>query len=571
MSKKSKQKTLENTKGLPKKSSVLSYPSHISKKIVSFFETGVLSRLFLSAKKVDSFIPNKVLKPLEKHIGFRKNVLDPTRRWVSGIIDNNHVSRAVTAVIPRFLSVSLRSFGVFFLTFALYAAGIYFLKIFANIRLGNSTADDLSASAIVLLVGIILTLFGDKSLISALANGRCAGYIMDSFGINEAYFRNREAAVPRTGTMFLAGTLLGISTLFFAPIAILKVVATVLLALTVFFIPEFGLLASVAVLPAVSADFLKTAVAYTAICYIIKCIRMKRNFYFGAVDICMVGVLAFSAIGVDAGTLMCFSMLYFLARNMLNTERLIRQANSTLCIALVVGMAFYLGGHFAHHIPFEYLRNTVVSFTDYSLGSSFMGLLTAILIPFVFSQYAAKKRLPAAVFTVVLTLASIVIADIAISCYLLVVSAAIYIAVGKKAPVGAALFTAVMIPAFSFLHSPVSAMLTHLGIIGGTGEELADSGIANGFLANGGIIPVILVGICLLLTVQKMFSSIITSEKKDIFALCGAVVASVVSIAVCCFVIGGFYADLRVIALLCFVIGYGNACFAVISGHSEVG
>ena len=151
------------------------------------------------------------------------------------------------------------------------------------------------------------------------------------------------------------------------------------------------------------------------------------------------------------------------------------------------------------------------------------------------------------------------------------VSAAIYIAVGKKAPVGAALFTAVMIPAFSFLHSPVSAMLTHLGIIGGTGEELADSGIANGFLANGGIIPVILVGICLLLTVQKMFSSIITSEKKDIFALCGAVVASVVSIAVCCFVIGGFYADLRVIALLCFVIGYGNACFAVISGHSEVG
>ena len=265
-------------KRLVRESLFLSSTRYMSSRVVRFFEAGLASPLLRSVKTVEGFVSEKITGPLFKKTELRKNFAMPARNSFAAFISRNPIFKSLSAFRNAALSVSLRSVGVFLLTFGIYAAAIFLLKRYISLTLGTADTDDLAFSAIAFVVGLVLAMFGEKSIISAISSGRITGSLLvNCLGVNESSFGQGKKAASGTavGISFLLGSLFGVLTLFYSPLDIISIFAAVLVLLTVLHIPEFGLLSAVAVFTFVPIESVAMLIAVTFGSYVLKCLRLK--------------------------------------------------------------------------------------------------------------------------------------------------------------------------------------------------------------------------------------------------------------------------------------------------------
>ncbi len=562
-------------KRLAQESLVLSFTRRLSSRFVRFFESGFASSLITSSKSVDELVHDKVTAPIYEKTGIRKNFVMPTRNAVASVISKSSVMKTFGNLRTALLNTSMRSVGVFLITFGIYAAAIFLLKSYVSLNLGSvASTDDLSFSAITALVGMILVAFGDKSILNTIGNGRIMGQLLlKCLGVNDSSVDRYASALPVTtvGISFLLGSIFGITTMFISPSTIFLYIFTFIVCLAILHIPEFGVLLAAGTFSFVSIDVVSFVIFVTFASFLIKCVRLKRNFSFGTADavVLLLYVTMFISSAVSDESIsheelcvLCFTSVYFLAKNLLCSKKLVYQTLNALCVGVTAGMALYIVGDFATLIAHDNLRAATLWLTRYTLDKEMLMMAVSLILPLALSSYTAlDKRRPKRLF-IVFAIVCAVLVDSTMFYVLLLCSVFVFIATTYRAPVGAILGAAVVLP-------PITALATDYtttSLFSFAARSIYDSDSMSvveqeftdfwsGISGFGGWVATVLFVISVLLVLQRIFSATLGNNGNEDAHTSGVVGASVIIAIACLFIFNPFY-DLRMLVVMWFIFGF---------------
>ncbi len=578
-------------KRLAQESLILSCTRFLSSRFVRFFESGFASPLLRSVDTVDNFARKRITGPLFRKTGMKKNFSMPARNAVASFVANNRVSKLFASFRTAFLNTSFRSVGIFLLTFGIYAAAIFLLKSYVSLELGAAASiDDICVAAITALAGLLFTAFGEKSILNAVGKSRIIGGLLSrNLGVNESSLDRYAACSTGTaiGFGFLLGSMFGIATLFFPPINVLFFMLAVLIALTVMHIPEFGLLLAVSAFSFIPLGLTSAIICVTFISFLFKCIRLKRNFRFGTADaavLLMFVVMYFTSFvfgGTSVGEyyILVFTAVYFLAKNLLCSEKLVVQTFNALCSGITLGIVLYILGDFASLIPHLHLREAAFWLSSNTLNADMLAMLTVCFLPFALSSFSAllgKRTRNRFLFC---ALAGAFVIDSKLFYLLLAVSVLVYVATAHKAPFGALLCAAIVIPPLLMFTSDYS--LSSAVAVGRSGydpslaidSDVAFSNLWAGMydISNGATVA--LFALALLLIMQRIFGASLGNSASRNSQFGGTVASSAVMLLVCMSLFNPF-SDLRSLIAMWFVFGLCGAVYKICAkernGYTEV-
>ncbi len=559
------------SKRLVNESFILSSTRFVSSRVVRIFETGFASPLLTSFKKVDNFVRKKVTKPLFEKLKLRKNFSMPVRNALAGAVARNSLMQKLSMLRNAFLNSSLRSVGMFMLIFGGYTACMFLLKRYIASSLGVANVNDIALAAVLMIVGLLLTAFGDKSILSSVGGGLIGSALFsDCLGVNDSAFERNASKPTRLSVFagFLLGTLFGMLTLLVSPFKILLGIAGFLVAVTVLNIPEFGLLSAIAISSFVHVKYVAAMAFLTVVSYFLKCLRLKRNFKFGTADVIMlvvfiVSVSVMSGSGFTDGErfFICAMLLYFVAKNVISSEKLLCQSFNAVSLSLFMGIALDLIGDYAHYIPFADIRYAAQYLSEYALHGEMLAMLAIVVFPYVlfsFSSYNTKRNK----FFLLLMIFVLAFLYNSMLLYVLILSSLfVFNMFTKKAPAESILGAAITMP-------PVLAVLSHYAkativtlnspakfdMPFGISGELRFVDFWSAFSKVAGDFAPILLTIGILLILQRVLGCMATIKSSKMIYICGTVVSSAVMLVVC----NGFFnsfSDLRLVVVCSFILG----------------
>lgn len=566
-------------KRLVRESFVLSSTSSLSSRVVRFFESGIAEPILGSVNDVEDFMKDTVSKTVSEKYDVRKNITMPIRNGIASFFSRNPFINALNSLRVYFLNISLRSMGVMFLTFAIYAAAVLLLKHYANSVFGMGTIDDLFVIAISAVTGLALTVFSEKSIITSLGSSKTVGpFLSECLGINDSAF-DRYSEKPSgnaVGVSFLLGAIMGIITVFSTPAKVLLTALMVVFIITIVNAPEFGLLFSVTMFTFLSPRYLVMLVGITFVSYLLKCIRLKRNFRFGTADavaLLTIIVMLFGGM-ISSGSLsqgeryvICMSAVYFLAKNLICSKKLVIQAFNAVNVGACIGMALYILSEYAFMIPNDNIREAAFLMTRNVLDPDVLAFVTTISIPFVISSFSgiASKRFTW--ISVLLVLVSAIITDSFMFYTTACIAFFLYFAFARKAFAGAFLGALIVLPPFL----SVMSAFTKSSLVTAAAKRLCDSSLGeklyftNFFEAFGslfGAFTLVLFVILIVLSFQRISGSLIlNSSLKN--ALVSGTVLSATTVAIINMLFLNPFADIRTTVIIWFLFGLCGSVYKV--------
>lgn len=567
-------------KRLVNESLVLSATRFASSRVVRFFEIGVASPVLTSVKKVDDFARKNITGPLFEKTELRKNVTQPIRNLISLVFIRSKIFAKLCEARNALLNCSLRSIGVFFITFGLYSAAIFLAKHYMALSVGVADTSDLVCAAIALVIGLLLAIFGDKSVLSSIGTSRIVGTLLDAcLGINESSLAvSKKAPVKTVASIgFLLGSIAGIFTLFYSPIRVIGGCAVVLVFVAVMNIPEFGLMSAVYTASFLPVEITLSLVIVSIVSFVLKCLRLKRNFRFGSADALVLVLFALITLscsategGISRGEsyLLSFFAMYFLAKNLVCSERLLYQTFNSLTSGLRVGMALYILGEYAMYISHPHLRSAAFWISDNVLSPEMLVIMAVATLPFSFSLCVEGGRKRRELRTMLLVLACAILVDSFAFYAMALVSLFVYIMLAYKAPAGALLGGAIVLsPAFAVISkivTPFSAFdkNSSYDVILGADSVEAASNYWSAFTDVCGVLCTAVFGIAMIFVIYRVFGCMAVNRTPKVSQSCGTVVASAIMMLTCSFIFNPF-SDLRVLAVMWFVLGLCGSVYTV--------
>ena len=467
-------------------------------------------------------------------------------------------------------------------TFGVYAAAMILFKRFVNLPLGEASADDLIFSGLVLIAGALLTLFGDKSNIEVLSSGKILGSLLSGvLGVNDSALNKIPEKQSKTGAGvgFLLGSICGALTVFFSSVMIAIAILAFAVVSTIICIPEFGLMLTVATVAVLPINWVAAFAGVTLASYIIKCLRLKRNLRFGTADFIMLLLFLltpFCGISFQGGTekgggYLIFGMaLYFAAKNLVCTKKLLLQTFNALCMGSFLGMVVYAIGEIAYMIPHQQINALAEVISENAMSADMLAVLASVSLPFAlssFSEFGTQRR---NWLYVVMAAVCAFLSGSMMFYILLAVSGFVYVALSYKAAVGAAISAGVSLPliigyAFAISHSGVISCFASLNFDSAfcLPWDFTASSFWGGFAKlNGGVCAVLCIGV-VLLTLQRILATASLDRSAKITFLGGTVAASMIIMVVSA-VLFNLLADLRIVAIFWFLLGLCGSTYTVL-------
>ena len=568
-------------KKLVRESLLLSFTRSVSSRVVRFFQVGGASAGLKSVKKIDRFAKKKITAPIIQKTELRKNFTMPARNAIASFCANNGFMKGLSALRISVLNASVRTAGVFLFTFGIYAAAMIFLRRFIDLPIGEASADDLIFSGLMVIAGLLLATFGEKSNIETLGNGKIMGALLSGvLGVNDSSL-DKIPQQPKSGMGigFLLGSASGVLTAFFSPISIILTVVTVLVMASIICIPEFGLLLTVATLAILPLRWVTVIAVATFASYVIKCLRLKRNFRCGTADVLMLlSLLLIPIFGVSfqggaekgGGYLLLGMTLYFVAKNLISTKRLLLQTFNALCLGSFCGMVIYIFGELAPALPNPQLQSVARLLSRNAMDVDVLAVLVAISLPFAlssFSTHGTQQR--NLIFLIVAVICAFVSGSL--NFYLmLTISAVLFVAMSYKAPVGAAVSGAVSLPIILgyeniISHSTVVSLFASRGFdnVFNLSWDISATNFWGGFYSLNGAAPTILCALAILLSLQRVLATTILKRSESTTLLAGTVASGAMMLVACMFCFN-LFADLRIVAVAWFILGLCGSVYKVL-------
>lgn len=337
-------------KRLIRESFILSWLNRFLDRIVKLFGSGILYFIFCGSDETDDYLKNGFIGRAFSKINIESRLLRPFKMFVSNGIENSYIVAMYRRIINILISASIRFFGILFCTVGIYGTGIYLAKIFSYITaLPNES--EIIWSVFLIIAGVPM-LISSRSVASVLKTSRFFRLVfIDTLGINEMTLKDQQKAESYGTFAFVLGTVLGLSTVFINPLVIVLTFFVAVILASVLFTPELGLLLAILLFSISSVKVLAIILIITTISFILKVMRAKRNLRFKTADIFVllftlyivaVGIISGSGGQVRALYLICFITVYFLIKNLIVSEKLIRQSLYSLCLGAVAGCLLFV-------------------------------------------------------------------------------------------------------------------------------------------------------------------------------------------------------------------------------------
>ncbi len=262
-------------------------------------------------------------KPKKYVYGNKKNTLAKSVRRVRDAsalaFDCSCSMRFAAALRLGFSNITLRSIGVFLLTFGGYSLAVALLKMYFS---GADTAADIAASGAFLLLSLPLTV-SSLTLRGSLLASSTGQTLLSYLGIRTDAYKER-APFGRLNAAFIFGVLLGTLTVA-VPVADVMLCAVMAVAVALIFsYPEISVIMAAALAPfADGVWFLWLALAGVA-SFAVKFLRGKRRLRLACYDktvlvmiVCLTLGAVFALGGVGSAAYIPMAMVYFVVSNSL--------------------------------------------------------------------------------------------------------------------------------------------------------------------------------------------------------------------------------------------------------------
>ena len=387
---------------------------------------GFFTRVLTSYDKIEDSYDGGLLYGTFSKLSTSKPVMR-VRRAASRSMEQSVILRFFRSAILSLPWQTVRTYGVFLLSFGLYAAIIFAIKAVATTI--SADIDDLITGVLAVIVSIPLLTSG-KSLSAAVCASRFVSYIaFDMLG-----FRRQDAAVDRhtrqrLDLSFLFGMICGLFTFYFPAGVILLFIISVLAAAVVMAKPETGVLLIFALFPFFSDRSLEVFIVITALSYFFKFICGRRTFRLGAAETLVLMFFLLLALGEvihygagagysgDAGRII-YMIMYFLTVCLFSNAswrpRLIRallfggSAVATVSILSLFGetvktvMSNASSAELAGLIA--WCGNV---FDSASVSTYYLAMIIPVMIAYVMRRGTGGKRFNMVVFSVLVVAAAI--------------------------------------------------------------------------------------------------------------------------------------------------------------------
>ena len=384
-------------KRIIRESLILSYLNKLSDRIYKLFSDGILHVVFTGSDETDKLIKNGLIGSFLSKLRIGDRFIRPFKVFFASKIEKSRVTAIYRRFIESALSLSIRSLGIFILTLGVYGSGIYIAKLLSYITLPPNESD-FFLSAFLIITGIPM-LFSGKSVADALRTSTFFNRIfIGLLSVNEITVKSSGKSSTYGTGAFILGTVSGLSTIFISPYVIVYALLIFIGCCLLVYMPEFGLLSVILLFPLISVRALSVILIVTAVSFLLKVMRGKRNLVFRATDIfILIFTLFVISVGLTSTTqiramyLVCFISAYFMISNLIVSRRLIKQSLYCLYAGAAAGCILYI---FRHIVGLS--GNNAVSVFHAALDSSLVsresfGYFLILILPVVMAMFRVNN------------------------------------------------------------------------------------------------------------------------------------------------------------------------------------
>lgn len=371
----------------------------------------LIGGIFTSYKSENAKAKSSAAHDIYKRIRLSDRVFTPVKRAAARATENSAILGFLRRILDSLLSSSMKSYGIFVFSSALYSAIVYVFRIFYFGYVEVKAAHILTL--IVMLISSVLMIASRQTLASALLTSSAASFmLLKVVGIRREVLEGRAPRRDRFDIPFIAGLIFGIASIAIRPLTLLSVIFVAIVAYLVLIKPEFGVLTIITCLPFTPTMVLVAAVIYTLICFFIKVARGKRSVKFDLIDaavliflvlMAMGGIVACSDGSIRPALVYCVFMLgYFLVVNLIRSrEWVMRCIFGVITSCTVVALYGLFQNFFAvadttwhDTLLFEDISGRVVStFENPNVLSEYLIMCIPIILAAMMSYKAPKHRI----------------------------------------------------------------------------------------------------------------------------------------------------------------------------------
>lgn len=332
-----------------KKSVIIGFLDMLGEKFRAVLSNSFIGNLATSYDKTSEKFEHSVTCSAVKKVT-HSDRLSKMRRSATSAFDRSYVRKATLGLTSTMRHCTMRCYGVFMFTFALYVALMYLIRKFGMFYSASLTYLNVSVSVAFLSLPYLFD--KKKTLGATLLDSKFFSWLLfDFFELRYENFRDNEEPIDKPSIAFIIGMVLGCLSFFVSPIKILLLLGFVFFFYFSLVTPESALLLSVFFLPLLSlfehpTIALCVLVGCISVGYVGKLIRKKRVFHFGVLEALVILFSLFLLFGGMRNASMktsyaSFVMVllaggFFLCSNLLRTKDMINHAARAFALSSVI-------------------------------------------------------------------------------------------------------------------------------------------------------------------------------------------------------------------------------------------
>lgn len=463
------------------------------------------------------------------------------------LVESSGIVGAYRRGINGILCSQVRDIGVFLLSFGLFSLISTLLKAFMFDYVSDATELSFICVAAMLIISLPM-LFSKRSVASKLSESAAFSSLLSGLlGISPLALRTKLTPRAHSAIALALGTVAGSLSFVFQPVNILWTVLLATGAMTVLYSPESGLLLAIILLPFAPYTAVRIVATASAVSYLLKLLRGKRNMSISATDSV---VLLFAAACICAfgpgqtASLFAASLVYLLAVNLLRSSDLFEKGINALSVGL------FLPSFFAATSSVCALFG--ITLTDYIPAITFfesdsVAMITLVSAPVsLFALHKSKRRLTT-VASLLFFISSTVNAVLSYSLPIWCGYAGILVVYGlfRLAKPLNTLFATLLAAPFAasalfllyknndtlpFAYTPLfSGNEFVVRLIGGAAPQSTDS-IMTAIASGGGILLLSFFAVTVLCILSKGFSAVYKTRLDSVRLFCGSLSALIVAL-----------------------------------------
>lgn len=463
------------------------------------------------------------------------------------LVESSGIVGAYRRGINGILCSQVRDIGVFLLSFGLFSLISTLLKAFMFDYVSDATELSFICVAAMLIISLPM-LFSKRSVASKLSKSAAFSSLLSGLlGISPLALRTKLTPRAHSAIALALGTVAGSLSFVFQPVNILWTVLLATGAMTVLYSPESGLLFAIILLPFAPYTAVRIVATASAVSYLLKLLRGKRNMSISATDsvVLLFAAACICAFGPgQAASLFAASLVYLLAVNLLRSSDLFEKGINALSVGL------FLPSFFAATSSVCALFG--VTLTDYIPAITFfesdsVAMITLVSAPVsLFALHKSKRRLTT-VASLLFFISSTVNAVLSYSLPIWCGYAGILVVYGlfRLAKPLNTLFATLLAAPFAasalfllyknndtlpFAYTPLfSDNEFVVRLIGGAAPQSTDS-IMTAIASGGGILLLSFFAVTVLCILSKGFSAVYKTRLDSVRLFCGSLSALIVAL-----------------------------------------